>query len=694
MKRNINNRKLLWISYSGVFVLAIITTICATLLRKNTALSYKTYYDNLKAGYIAEENVYVKSPIDIIDEKATEIAKEEARKASLPVFTFSTSDTMSILSSVNELRNSGKYSDAVVSSAYNITDDVCSIGLFKQSEIEEIRSLDYSSIRISNSLQNEDSNRIVLINDVVTYENLSKYVIEQLYSYSSLSDSEKREVVSILMEKCHANIHLDEFLTIQNRTIAENATEPVVISLKRGDILIEKDKVIQQSQLNLIEKIQSSGDITPISVVNDFVLSLIFYLITFVLFYNFAKGNKYHNIQYMGIFIFFGLFLIVGTYFELILVSKIKVGCIFAFIPTVFLPILITDVTGDRKFGLVGAFFVAAMSAVLPSADLNSFFYCLLCATVAVMITKFVHKRLDTLIQILLVIASNIGFTVFEMYVSGFSFIYYKQVLFGVIGNVVVSQVLISVIVPVLEKLFNLPTQFRMHELAYSDSSLLKRLYQAAPGTYNHSRQVAELAQAASEVVGANPLISRVGSLYHDIGKTDYPEYFVENQNAENKHDDINPSLSASIIKSHVKVGYDKGKEAKLPIEVLHIIESHHGNDVISYFYREALKEENEEIEHVQSEDYSYNSPIPESKECAIVMLADSIEAASRTISEPTPAKFSKLIDQIVLGKIERGQLDNSQLSMNELELIKKSFMTTLSAMYHSRIKYQDEEED
>ncbi|MBR4121633.1 MAG: HDIG domain-containing protein, partial [Spirochaetales bacterium] len=215
------------------------------------------------------------------------------------------------------------------------------------------------------------------------------------------------------------------------------------------------------------------------------------------------------------------------------------------------------------------------------------------------------------------------------------------------------------------------------------------------PGTYSHSVAVADLAEVGAKAIGANSLLARVGGLYHDIGKIEHPEYFIENQNGVNKHDDINPSLSVAVIKSHVKVGAEKGREAGLPIEVIKIIQNHHGNDIIAYFYNEALKfqaaSSDDKGETVKASDFSYNAEIPDFRECGIVMLADTIEAASRTVT-PNASKYAKLIDNLFLGKIERGQLDNSNLTMNDIKALSDAFVKTLVARNHSRIEYPDED--
>ena len=203
------------------------------------------------------------------------------------------------------------------------------------------------------------------------------------------------------------------------------------------------------------------------------------------------------------------------------------------------------------------------------------------------------------------------------------------------------------------------------------------------------SMMVASLAESACSEIGANPLLARVGAYYHDLGKIDQPEYFVENQTGTNKHDDINPSLSVSVIRSHVKKGIEKAHQLHLPSEVIDIIAQHHGNSVISYFYNEAKKQN----DTVSESEFSYSGEPPTSKEAAVVMLADTVEAACRTLDKPSVSRLEKFIHQLVMAKFEHGQLENCDLTFKDLNIIESSFVTILAGHYHSRIEYPDQKD-
>jgi putative nucleotidyltransferase with HDIG domain len=213
-----------------------------------------------------------------------------------------------------------------------------------------------------------------------------------------------------------------------------------------------------------------------------------------------------------------------------------------------------------------------------------------------------------------------------------------------------------------------------------------------APGTYTHSINVANLAESAAMAVGANAPLSRVGAYYHDIGKIDQPEYFIENQADLNRHDLLKPSLSATVIKSHVKIGVEKGKELNLPQAVIDIIGQHHGKGLISYFFSRA-RQENGDKDTVNPEDFSYQGKRPQSKEAAIVMLADAVEAASRTLKKPTPAKIEKLVWELIEERFQNEELLECNLTLHELEIIKNVFVQIVQGYLHPRIEYPKKKE-
>lgn len=256
--------------------------------------------------------------------------------------------------------------------------------------------------------------------------------------------------------------------------------------------------------------------------------------------------------------------------------------------------------------------------------------------------------------------------------------------------NAILSSLIVIAVLPVFEFLFNTITNINLLELADFNHEALNKLMLEAPGTYHHSLIVGNLSEAACRAVGANALLARIGAYYHDIGKLNKPEYFSENQSLiTSKHDELAPSMSKLIIMKHVKEGIDLGKKYKLNPRILDFIQQHHGTSLVYFFYRRAL-EKSEDNQDIQEGTFRYPGPKPDTKETAIVLLADSVEAASRAMREPTPDKIKESVHKIINNKFIDGQLDNCDLTLKDLETIAKVFLHILTGMYHTRITYPE----
>lgn len=271
------------------------------------------------------------------------------------------------------------------------------------------------------------------------------------------------------------------------------------------------------------------------------------------------------------------------------------------------------------------------------------------------------------------------------------------------------TAMLISGLLPIFEGLFHLTTDISWLELSDLNHKLLKQMQLEAPGTFHHSLVVAALAEAAAEKIGANAPMCRVCSYFHDVGKLKKPGYFIENQHdeGENPHDSLTPTMSALIITAHVKDGVDLAVKHKLNPRIIQVIQQHHGDSLVYYFYRKAQEQKKSEMEKVdrklenpedlpkvEEKNFRYPGPRPSTRESGIICLADTIESASRTLRKPTPAKIRALIEELVRAKITDGQLDDCPLTLGELAAVKESFAKTLRSMLHSRIDYQKPAEE
>jgi putative nucleotidyltransferase with HDIG domain len=260
---------------------------------------------------------------------------------------------------------------------------------------------------------------------------------------------------------------------------------------------------------------------------------------------------------------------------------------------------------------------------------------------------------------------------------------------------------LVSGLLPLVERCFHVLTDVSLLELGDGSHPLLQELVRRAPGTYTHSMTVATLAEPAAEAIGANPLLARVGAYFHDVGKMLKPQYFIENQTGENRHDALEPALSTLIIIGHVKDGVALAEQYKLPRPIADFIRQHHGTTLVEYFYRQALAQQEsqgnvaprcEGVPHPLEPTFRYPGPKPQSRENGVVMLADAVESASRALAVPTPGSLRKLVHDLLMKRLLDGQFEESGLTLTELHLIEESLCKGLTALYHSRIKYPEPE--
>ncbi len=256
------------------------------------------------------------------------------------------------------------------------------------------------------------------------------------------------------------------------------------------------------------------------------------------------------------------------------------------------------------------------------------------------------------------------------------------------VGGAVGAGLLVSFSLPPLETLFNVLTEIRLLELSNVDHPLLSQLAVKAPGSYNHSLVVGTLAEEAAKAIGANSLFCRVAAFYHDVGKMVKPEYFVENQRGENPHDRLSPSMSALIIASHVKDGIRMAREAGLPEQIVDIIPQHHGTRLMTYFYEKAKKNADPDLGEIKQEDFRYPGPKPQNREAAIFMLSDAVEAAARTVDDPTPNRLREMIRKVTNAVVLDGQLEACDLTFADLDRIQAAFLRALVSMYHHRVDY------
>jgi putative nucleotidyltransferase with HDIG domain len=318
---------------------------------------------------------------------------------------------------------------------------------------------------------------------------------------------------------------------------------------------------------------------------------------------------------------------------------------------------------------------------------LEPFIYTLATSLCSVVIVHKIEKRIDLVFASIILALYNVVILILIIVIFNETFTNMGRSIIGVAVNGFISGILTLGFLTPLEIILNTSSVFRLMDLSDVNNPLIRKMLVNASGTYNHSMMVAQLAENACREIGANALLARVGSYYHDIGKIEQSQYFVENQQGQNKHDEINPTLSASVIKSHVKKGIEKGQQLHLPKAVVDIIAEHHGNSLIAYFYNEAKEKD----PTLTPESFIYPGNPPSTRESAVVMLADTVEAACRTLENPSVTRLEKFITTLINAKVEHKQLDNCDLTFRDVSKIKEAFVQVLAGYYHSRIEYPDQ---
>jgi putative nucleotidyltransferase with HDIG domain len=352
---------------------------------------------------------------------------------------------------------------------------------------------------------------------------------------------------------------------------------------------------------------------------------------------------------------------------------------------------MLTSLLLDFHLALGFSFIVSILFGVVFRGDPFMPLYYFL-GSIASALSVFHSKRRTAVLRAgaLTGLVNIIAITGIDLYKGELLFRGTHDMAAGFLGAVIVS-IIVSVTLPFFETLFDIATDIKLLELLDPNQPLLKELVYKSPGTYHHSIVIGNLAEAAAESIGENPLLARVGAYYHDVGKVRKPEYFIENQRiAENKHDRLMPSMSSLIIASHVKDGVEIAREYNLPSEVIDIIQQHHGKSLITYFYQKA--KDLQPYVKIAEEDYRYSGPRPRTKVAAIVMLSDAVEAASRTLEDPTPQRIQALTNSVITRIFLDDQLSMCDLTLKDLRVIARSFNLTLTGIFHHRIDYPGKE--
>ncbi len=520
---------------------------------------------------------------------------------------------------------------------------------------------------------NEDSaetlNKAIQIAQDVVYNN---YNDEHIISISD-------KIINILVKP---NLFYDNEKTEEAQQEAAKNVTPVVY--KKNQTIVEEGKPITEAQIQALDELGLLNN-------SKFNISLYLALAIMIIIVMYIQ-NRYLKKYYKDIYNNSSKLIMIN----IITIMTIVFARVFSIaspylIPLACTPILLTLLLNYR-ISLVVSITNIILMAVAVSFNTEIIILTIVSVIVGATFLKKMQQRNDIVYSCIYIAILN---GVMTLSISALVTSNLKEILldtaFILVGSLL-SGILSTGLLPFFESMFDIVTNVKLLELSNPNNPLLKKLLMEAPGTYHHSVIVANLAEVATEAVGGNALLARIGAYYHDIGKTKKPYFFKENQlGKENPHDDITPELSKLLIISHVKDGLELAKEYKLPKVIQDFIPTHHGKTLVKYFYLTA-KNNAENPDDIKEEDYMYPGPKPKTKEQCILMLADSVEAAVRSINNPTKEKIENMVDNIVKDKLSSGQLDDSQLTISDVKKIKKCFLKTLNGIYHERIEYPKDE--
>ena len=508
---------------------------------------------------------------------------------------------------------------------------------------------------------------------------MAQGIIAQAFNNSNFSKDIREIGMSIANAEVRPNSIYDKEKTEALREEARKSVKPVMI--KKDQIIVKEGEPITFEQKALLESLGLLDN------TSNFEWSLYLSLaglVCLVILLQWFYLYKYHLEIFNDVK---KLIMINSLGIIAILLARI-LGIISLFvIPLACVPMLMTILINDEvsiAFNILNCILIS----VAVKFNLEITILAVLNSIAGVMLLKKMQQRNDILYSsiyiamINLVLYLSMGFLLSNSIIDVF-----KKAGMVCLASLI-SGVLTIGFLPFFESIFDIVTTVKLLELSNPNHPLLKRLLLEAPGTYHHSVLVANLSEVAAEAVGANPVLARVSSYYHDIGKIKRPYFFKENQlGNDNPHDKITPNLSTLIIISHVKDGLEFAKEFKIPTVIQDVIQQHHATSLVKYFYV-TMKNSSDNPDEIKEEDFRYQGPNPESKEAAIIMLSDAVEAAVRSIPNPTKGKIEEMVNNIIKGRLNEGQLDNCDLTLKDLEKIRKSFLKVLSGIYHERIEY------
>ena len=670
---------------SKIFLFITTTFLIVYLFPKSGSFRY----DFQRGKPWLSENLY--SPLDFAIKKSKEQIESEIEKVKKEAEVYFEVDSTVVNRNRTQVMTddyftslnfysifSGLESDTVRDKCILLIDDIYSIGVIS-------KNYDLQPDQIINVLQNNTLIKSATYSQFFNLNKLNEYLDEKLTrtNFEPYISSIKKYFAKLIVPNAIFNKKLTE-TALEDRI---NQISPVRGQVEKGTLIISKGDIIQGDKLAMLETLEleyksqvwtESNYIWVISAYTALVALALLMLLLFLRKYRYEIFLDNNKIT----FIFFNILLMV-------FLTTLVIGSNSAYVyivPLCILP-LILKAFFDARLGLFAHVITVLLLGFIVPNNYEYMFLQIIAGIVTILTVSELYKRANLFISvgqitIIYIIAYFSFYLIQEGSIEGLK--WENFLLFVICG---LATLFVQPLIYLYEKLFGLVSDVSLLELTDTNTKLLKKLSDKAPGTYHHSINVANLAEACANEINANSMLVRVGALYHDIGKMSNPKFFTENQsNINNPHDQLSPKESAEIIIGHVLNGVEIAKKYKLPARVINFIRTHHGTSTIRYFFNKQKEIDSK----FDIKDFKYKGPIPFNKETAILMMCDSVEAASKSLREPTSDKINSFVNSIISKQIDEGQFLDSEITFKEIESIKKILKHKLANMYHVRIEYPE----
>jgi len=701
--KNIQKKK-----WTNKNILQKISIFFILLVAITLVLSINIFPDKilLKEGQICSKDILSPGDFEFVDLEATQNLKEKASKSIKEVYDLNLANIENVEKQIDSLFSKIKeYKEKINDSSQDaITNIIDTNTRLKDDELNEMAK------EINNNLRlyiNEEVIAGCLQLDNLSLEKIRvdikssmRKIMEQGIKKDDLGNAEKqliREISEISLDHHDAliaseiatslllpSLFLNEEDTEKRRQEAISSVGNIKNTIQKGQIIIRKGEVVTSEDIAILNALGLKNPRINFSNIIGIIMITALFLSVFFFYLNYFYPDIYENINKLILLSIISIFIV--------LLAKIF-GQVSGYLIPMASSSMLIALSFSPNIAILLTVILSLLIGFIPGGGLNYILVSIISGIVAIYsIQKATQRSSLTRAGLLIAGVNIIAISALGLINNEEYYLILQNNFLGVL-NGFLAVILTIGILPFLESYFDITTSFKLMELSNPNQPLLKKMILEAPGTYHHSIVVGNLSETAAEEIGGNGLLARVGAIYHDIGKIKRPYFFTENQEAyKNIHDEMEPSLSALVIASHVKEGIELAKKNKLPKDITDIISQHHGTNLITYFFHRALKENGLANDAVAEENYRYSGPKPQTKETGIILLADSLEAATRSLTNPTATRIKTLVKEIIQKNLENGQLEECDLTLKDLDKIGDSFSRILTGMFHTRVEYPDDD--